>query len=101
MSILITGGAGFIGSHLTKYFLEKNESVTVVDNFITGNNLVKDSLWVPLGMIFSIINVTIIKQGGKVFTISLMKAPLKQTFLNALNKSVISEEKKPYKKPLQ
>ena len=41
MSILITGGAGFIGSHLTKYFLEKNESVTVVDNFITGN---KDNL---------------------------------------------------------
>jgi len=41
MNILITGGAGFIGSHLTKYFLNKNDSVTVIDNFVTGskNNL--------------------------------------------------------------
>lgn len=45
MNILITGGAGFIGSHLTKYFLKKNNSVTVVDNFVTGNknNLSSDS----------------------------------------------------------
>jgi dTDP-glucose 4,6-dehydratase len=37
MKILITGGAGFIGSHLTKFHLFKNEQVTVVDNFITGS----------------------------------------------------------------
>lgn len=37
MNILITGGAGFIGSHLTKYFLNKSDSVTVIDNFVTGN----------------------------------------------------------------
>lgn len=38
MKILITGGAGFIGSHLTKFHLSKNDQVTVVDNFITGNH---------------------------------------------------------------
>jgi nucleoside-diphosphate-sugar epimerase len=37
MKVLITGGAGFIGSHLTKLHLNKNDDVTVVDNFITGN----------------------------------------------------------------
>src|SRR3989338_8355551 len=37
MKILITGGAGFIGSHLTKFHLAKNNGVTVIDNFITGN----------------------------------------------------------------
>lgn len=37
MKILITGGAGFIGSHLTKFHLVKNDAVTVIDNFITGN----------------------------------------------------------------
>lgn len=37
MNILITGGAGFIGSHLTKFHLAKNDDVTVIDNFITGN----------------------------------------------------------------
>jgi len=45
MNILITGGAGFIGSHLTKFHLSKNDEVTVIDNFVTGNkkNLLSDS----------------------------------------------------------
>jgi len=36
MRILVTGGAGFIGSHLCKYLLEKGENVIAVDNLITG-----------------------------------------------------------------
>ena len=32
MTILITGGLGFIGSHLSKHFLEAGEEVVVVDN---------------------------------------------------------------------
>ena len=34
--ILITGGAGFIGSNLVDYFLENNNIVTVLDSLITG-----------------------------------------------------------------
>lgn len=34
--ILITGGAGFIGSNLTEYFLNKGYKVVVLDNFATG-----------------------------------------------------------------
>lgn len=37
MSILITGGAGYIGSHTVKYFLEQNEDVIVVDNLQSGH----------------------------------------------------------------
>lgn len=37
MNILITGGAGFIGSNLVKYYLKNNHSVVVIDNYITGN----------------------------------------------------------------
>lgn len=36
MRILITGGAGFIGSHLCERFLERGHEVICVDNFITG-----------------------------------------------------------------
>ncbi len=36
-TILITGGAGFIGSNLCEYFLEKNYKVTCLDNFATGH----------------------------------------------------------------
>ncbi len=37
MRILITGCAGFIGSHLCEKFLKEKHEVTGVDNFITGN----------------------------------------------------------------
>ncbi|WP_149913396.1 SDR family oxidoreductase [Sphingobacterium cavernae] len=35
--ILITGGAGFIGSNLTEYFLAKGYNIVVLDNFATGH----------------------------------------------------------------
>lgn len=37
MKILITGGAGFIGSNLCEYFLLKKYQVVCLDNFSTGN----------------------------------------------------------------
>ncbi len=36
MRTIITGGAGFIGSHLVELLLEKGHAVLVLDNFITG-----------------------------------------------------------------
>jgi UDP-glucose 4-epimerase len=36
MNILITGGAGFIGSHLADRLLARGDSVTVIDNFATS-----------------------------------------------------------------
>lgn len=37
MRVLITGGAGFLGSHLSDLFLSKGHSVVVMDNLITGD----------------------------------------------------------------
>jgi UDP-glucose 4-epimerase len=36
MKILITGGAGFIGSHLADSLLQRGDEVLVIDNFATG-----------------------------------------------------------------
>ena len=35
--ILVTGGAGFIGSNLCEYFLSKGDQVVCLDNFATGH----------------------------------------------------------------
>ncbi len=37
MKFLVTGGSGFIGSHLVKRLLCRNHTVLVIDNFSTGN----------------------------------------------------------------
>ena len=38
MNILITGGAGFIGSHLADSLIEQGHKVYIIDNFVTGRN---------------------------------------------------------------
>src|SRR3989339_934404 len=37
MKILITGGCGFIGSHIAEFHLNKGDEVQVIDNLSTGN----------------------------------------------------------------
>lgn len=36
MKVLVTGGAGFIGSHIAEYFAEAGHTVRILDNLITG-----------------------------------------------------------------
>jgi len=36
MTVLVTGGAGYIGSHMVQALAEAGESVVVIDNLSTG-----------------------------------------------------------------
>ena len=42
MRILVTGGAGFLGSHLADRLISEGHEVIAVDNFFTGS---KDNIW--------------------------------------------------------
>jgi len=44
MKYLVTGGAGFIGSNITKKLVEEGKDVTVIDNLITGKEKNLDSV---------------------------------------------------------
>jgi UDP-glucose 4-epimerase len=37
VNLIVTGGAGFIGSHLTKYLIKKGHTVSVIDSLRRGN----------------------------------------------------------------
>lgn len=63
MNILITGGAGFIGSHLAEAYLERGDDVYIIDDLSTGsmdniellqeNKLFKDRLFVTIDTILN------------------------------------------------
>ena len=37
MNILITGGAGFIGSHVSEYFIKKCKKLVIIDDLKDGS----------------------------------------------------------------
>tara|TARA_B100000963_G_scaffold356707_1_gene377374 strand:+ start:1045 stop:2022 length:978 start_codon:yes stop_codon:yes gene_type:complete len=52
MKLLITGGAGYIGSHMVRYAQDMNHDVVVLDNFSTGHRwAVKDCEIIDIDLI--------------------------------------------------
>ena len=49
MNVLVIGGAGYIGSHVTKEFLDRGNRVTVYDNLSTG---LEENLFPEAGFLF-------------------------------------------------
>ena len=42
MSVLVTGGAGYIGSHTVVELLNRGEEIIIVDNFIRSFDAITD-----------------------------------------------------------
>ena len=54
MNLLITGGAGYIGSHIAHLALESGHDITVFDDLSTGfkNNIPKDANFIK-GLLYT------------------------------------------------
>ena len=73
MRVLITGGAGFIGSHLAERLLSRGDEVVVVDNYETGrrDNLSEHE---RLAVVEGTIADEAVVENGKRFVKDLFKA---------------------------
>ncbi len=45
MNIAVTGGAGFIGSHIVEKLVERGDNVIVIDNLQTGKKENLKTIW--------------------------------------------------------
>ena len=112
MKYLITGGAGFIGSHLVEQLVSRGESVTVLDDFSTGNvrNLSKvmSRIEIQDGNILDevLINRLISKSDYVVHlaaalgVFNIVNQPLKSLRTNLKGSEIVLEAVDKHKKPI-
>ena len=48
MKILVTGGAGYVGSHCVRTLCDNQHDVVVIDNLSTGHRVAVDPETIPL-----------------------------------------------------
>ena len=114
MKILITGGAGFIGSHLARKLIEKNYKIVVIDDFSTGSKqnikdlIKKDNFKLLTGSVFdkALVNDAV-KSVDAVFHLAaavgvklIVSSPSKTIKNNLEGAKVIFDAAKKYKKRL-
>jgi len=106
MRILITGGAGFIGSHLSERLLAEGHNVVVIDNFFTGSR--KNVTHLLDNKNFELIrhdvSVPYVAEVDFIFNLACPASPvhyqkypvqtLKTSFLGAMNMLDLAREKK-------
>ena len=90
MSILVTGGAGFIGSHTAVELLEAGEDIVIVDNFINSKPIVLDRIKKITNKDFKFYEVDILDKENleKVFEENDIKEVIHFAGLKAVGESV-------------
>ena len=82
-NILLTGGAGYIGSHVAHKLIDAGFSVTIIDNFITG-----DLKLVPKKAILEICDISDKKKISKILSTKSFAAVLHFAGLIRVDESV-------------
>ena len=108
MKYLITGGAGFIGSHLSEALNKRGDSVVVIDNLSTGKNTLSSSVEFIEGSIFDttlmdkLISQTdhILHLAAAVGVFNIVNKPLDSLITNIKGTEIILELSNKYKKPI-
>jgi UDP-glucose 4-epimerase len=105
---LITGGAGFIGSHLSDALVARGDSVIVVDNSSTGKNEVVPSVEFVQGSIFdeklmdSLVSKVdhVLHLAAAVGVFNIVNKPLDSLMTNIKGTEIMLELCDRYKKPI-
>jgi UDP-glucose 4-epimerase len=105
---LITGGAGFIGSHLSDALVARGDSVIVVDNLSTGKNEVVPSVEFIQGSIFdeklmdSLVSKAdhVLHLAAAVGVFNIVNKPLESLMTNIKGTEIMLELCDKYKKPI-
>lgn len=108
MRYLITGGAGFIGSHLSDALVSRGDSVTIVDNLSTGKNHAVGITEFVEGTIFDYqLMEELISKADFVFHLAaavgvfnIVNSPLESLMTNIKGTEVILELCSKYRKPI-
>lgn len=90
MSILVTGGAGFIGSHTVVELLEKGENIVIVDNFVNSKPEVLEKIKKITEKDFKFYEVDLLDKENleKVFIENKIEAVIHFAGLKAVGESV-------------
>jgi len=108
MKYLITGGAGFIGSHLSEALANRGDSVTVIDDLSTGKNTFNSSVEFIEGSIFDLPlmdklisqNDYVLHLAAAVGVFNIVNKPLESLMTNIKGTEIILELCDKYKKPI-
>jgi UDP-glucose 4-epimerase len=105
---LITGGAGFIGSHLSEALIARGDSVIVVDDLSTGKNSVVPTVEFIQGTIFdenlmdSLVSKVdhVLHLAAAVGVFNIVNKPLESLMTNIKGTEIMLELSEKHKKPI-
>ena len=112
MKYLITGGAGFIGSHLTEALIARGDRVVILDNFFTSSmdnlNQVKEKINLVEGEILDqrlVANLVsesdyIVHLAAALGVFNIVNKPLESLKTNLQGSEIVLEAADKYKKPV-